>query len=119
MAAPTVDSVGGLSRTGGAGLDRTFRWLCLGAGLVVLVVLALIVVSTTNKAWPAFQDEGLSFITSKHWDPANGHFGALAFIYGTVIISVFQATSSMSISMILTFGSVPQNCAAMMSARWL
>ncbi len=98
MVAPTVEPVGGLTRTGGAGLDRTFRWLCLGAGLVVLVVLALIVVSTTNKAWPAFDEEGLSFITSKHWDPANGHFGALAFIYGTAVISVIALAVGVPLS---------------------
>jgi phosphate transport system permease protein len=106
MAAPTVDSVGGLPRTSGAGLDRTsgvaldraFRWLCLAAGMLVLVILALIVISTTNKAWPAFRHEGLSFITSKDWNPPAGHFGALAFIYGTVIISVIALAVGVPLS---------------------
>src|SRR5690349_10032743 len=106
MAAPTVDSVGGLPRARGAGLGRTsgvtvdptFRWLCLAAGMLVLVILALIVISTTNKAWPAFRHEGLSFITSKDWNPPAGHFGALAFIYGTVIISVIALAVGVPLS---------------------
>ena len=35
--------------------DRVFRWVALAAGLMVLVVLALIIVSTTNQAWPWFR----------------------------------------------------------------
>jgi phosphate transport system permease protein len=98
MAIQTVDPVGGLARTRGSGLDRLFRWQCLAAGLLVLVILALILVTTTNKAMPAFRHEGLSFITSKNWDPANGDFGALAFIYGTVIISVIAVAVGVPLS---------------------
>ena len=31
---------------------------------------------------------GLGFLTGTDWDPSNGHFGALPFIYGTVLTSV-------------------------------
>jgi phosphate transport system permease protein len=98
MAAPTARSVDGLPRTRGAGLDRLFRWQCLAAGAVVLVILALIVISTTNKAWPAFRHEGFSFVTSKNWDPANGHFGALSFIYGTLVISIVAVVVGVPLS---------------------
>jgi phosphate transport system permease protein len=106
MAAPTVETIDGLPRTRGAGLgrtsgvgvDRAFRWLCLGAGMLVLVILALIVVSTTQKAMPAFRHEGISFITSDNWNPPAGHFGALAFIYGTLIISVIALVVGVPLS---------------------
>jgi phosphate transport system permease protein len=78
--------------------DRLFSWLCLGAGLLVLVVLALILVSTSNEAMPAFREEGLGFITSDLWDPARGHFGALAFVYGTLVSSAIALVIAVPIS---------------------
>ena len=71
---------------GGRG-DSFFRGVALVAGLAVLAILALIAWSTTKQAWPAFQAEGLSFLTSDVWDPAAGQYGALAFIFGTLLSS--------------------------------
>lgn len=53
----------------------------------MLAVLGLIAASTTNQAWPAFQHEGFGFVTSTNWDPNHEHFGALAFLCGTLLIS--------------------------------
>ncbi|HEY0398324.1 MAG TPA: phosphate ABC transporter permease subunit PstC [Acidimicrobiia bacterium] len=78
--------------------DQTFRWLCLASGLLVLVVLGLILVSTSNEAMPAFRQEGLRFLTSKVWDPAGGHFGALAFIYGTLVVSAIALVIAVPVS---------------------
>ena len=86
--------------------DRTFRVLTLLSGLVVLVILALIAVSSTGKALPALRHEGLHFVTSRVWDPANGKFGALAFIYGTVVTSligiVIAVPVSIGIALVMT-----------------
>jgi len=78
--------------------DQTFRWVCLASGCLVLVVLGLILFSTSQQAMPAFRAEGLSFITSKNWDPASGHFGALAFIYGTLLVSAIALIIAVPIS---------------------
>jgi phosphate transport system permease protein len=78
--------------------DRTFSALCLASGLLVLVVLGLILISTSNEAMPAFRQEGLSFLTSKVWDPAAGHFGALAFIYGTLVVSAIALVIAVPVS---------------------
>jgi phosphate transport system permease protein len=78
--------------------DRVFRGVALGAGLVVLAVLGLIAVSTTREAWPAFQAEGIGFVTSDDWVPAEGRFGALAFIYGTVLVSAIAVVFAVPIS---------------------
>jgi phosphate transport system permease protein len=86
--------------------DRTFRMVTLVCGLLVLVILALIAIFMTNQAWPAFTQEGIHFITSRNWDPNNNHFGALAFIYGTLGISlialVFAVPVSLGIALFLT-----------------
>ncbi|MGZ4715430.1 MAG: phosphate ABC transporter permease subunit PstC [Acidimicrobiales bacterium] len=82
----------------GAGGDSVFRGVALVAGLAVLAILALIAWSTTKEAWPAFQVEGISFVTSDVWDPANGTFGALAFIYGTLLSSFIALLFAVPVS---------------------
>jgi phosphate transport system permease protein len=74
--------------------DTTFRLLLGSAGLSVLVILAAMLVSTSIQAWPVFQHEGWSFVTSSTWDPGisrtevTGQYGALAFVVGTLATSV-------------------------------
>ncbi len=86
--------------------DRGFRYLALSCGLLVLVILALIAVAIVGKAWPAFRVEGLSFFTSRVWDPGNNKFGALAFAYGTIVTSfialVVGVPVSVGIALVLT-----------------
>lgn len=79
--------------------DRSFRLLALGSGLLVLVVLVLIAVSTTREAWPAFSDAGLDFFLSDRWAPNEGEFGALAFIYGTAVVSAIALAISVPVSL--------------------
>jgi phosphate transport system permease protein len=78
--------------------DRAFRWLCLAAGLLVLVVLGLILLSTGNEAMPAFREEGVRFLTSDVWDPPAGRFGALPFIYGTLVASAIALVIAVPVS---------------------
>ena len=66
--------------------DRIFRTVTAGSGVVVLVILAGIAISTTVEAWPAFAKSGLAFGTTNDWNPAEGRYGALAFIYGTFVV---------------------------------
>lgn len=68
--------------------DRTLRVLTLTAAAVVLALMVFI-------GWQMFAASGLSlskfgwsFITSTAWDPVNGKFGALPFIYGTLVTSL-------------------------------
>ena len=83
------------SRTG----DTVFKAAALLSGLTVLVVLAGIFVSTTKEAWPAFAHQGLSFLYSSDWNPPAEQFGALAFIYGTVVISIIALVIGVPVSL--------------------
>jgi phosphate transport system permease protein len=88
-----------LEGASGAGRgDLFFRILTLGAGLMVLAILAMIVVSTAWQAWPAFQQQGISFITSNNWDPNTDQFGALAFIWGTLMSSGIALVMAVPVS---------------------
>jgi phosphate transport system permease protein len=77
--------------------DRIFQILALASGLLVLVILVLIAVSTSQQASSWFSAEGLKIFTND-WDPASNHFGALAFIYGTAITAVIAVIMAVPVS---------------------
>ena len=77
--------------------DRSFQWLALGAGLLVLVILILIAFSTTQQASSWFTTEGWS-IFGTTWDPAANKFGATPFIYGTAVTGVIALVMSVPVS---------------------
>ena len=85
--------------------DRAFAIIALASGLLVLVILVWIAVSTTNQAWPWFTTEGWKIFTN-NWNPAANDFGALAFIYGTAVtalIAIIMAVPvSVGIALLLT-----------------
>src|ERR1700751_4489756 len=68
--------------------DRVFRSAITACGLSVLALLVLIVyelMSRSNLSWHAF---GFKFFATSDWDPVNEQFGALPFIYGTLVSSL-------------------------------
>ncbi|MET0894858.1 MAG: phosphate ABC transporter permease subunit PstC [Acidimicrobiia bacterium] len=77
--------------------DRLFEYVALLAGLMVLVILALILFSTTQKAWPWFQEEGLG-IFANDWVPSQGKFGAGALIYGTFLVGFLALLMAVPVS---------------------
>jgi len=85
--------------------DRTFQIVALVSGLLVLVILVLIAVSTTQQASLWFRTEGWG-IFGTNWNPAANQFGALAFIYGTAITAaiaiILAVPVSVGIALLLT-----------------
>lgn len=79
-------------------LDRIFRGSTLGAGAVILIVLALIAYTITNRSLPVMRSEGVKFFTDRHWIPANGVYGALSFIYGTGVTALIAVLVSVPVS---------------------
>ncbi len=81
--------------------DRLFRYAVLGFGsVVVLLALGIFLKLTTNSilAWEKF---GFSFLWTSTWDPVEEIFGALPFIYGTVV----SATIAIAVAVPLGVGS--------------
>jgi phosphate transport system permease protein len=97
---PTV-ALGGRDR--GAWGDTAFRGIAAGAAVSVLVILAFIAITMTHEAWPALSRTGLDFVTSDRWIPnsVNGqppHFGALAFVFGTAVVSAIALVLAVPVS---------------------
>lgn len=86
--------------------DPVFATMTGVAGILVLIVLGYMVVVTTLTAWPVLQSQGLSFIFSTAWNPSQGQYGILAFVYGTVVTSlialVIAVPFSLGIALFLT-----------------
>ncbi len=68
--------------------DRFFFWLMTLAGMSVFALLVLIGVYLAVTALPTVEQFGWSFLIRNNWDPVNGEFGALAFVYGTIVSSL-------------------------------
>src|ERR1700726_2365057 len=78
--------------------DRVFGWIIFGCALVVLAILALIVwqlVSRSQASWHAF---GWKFFGGQDWDPVNDQYGALPFIYGTLVSSILALVIAVPLS---------------------
>jgi phosphate transport system permease protein len=76
-----------LRTSGGEISDQIFKYAMSACGFAVLGLLILIVyelVLRSNLSWHAF---GLKFFAASDWDPVNSRFGALPFIYGTLVSS--------------------------------
>jgi len=68
--------------------DQIFKFLMFLTAFSVLVIMGLITYEMIIGAWPSFQKFGFGFITSSEWDPVLDKYGALPFIYGTLISSL-------------------------------
>jgi phosphate transport system permease protein len=68
--------------------DILFKGVAVAASVAAAFLLALIAYKVLRLAWPAIQDFGLAFVWTNAWDPVQEHFGALIFIYGTVVTSL-------------------------------
>jgi phosphate transport system permease protein len=67
--------------------DELYRRLLAAAALAVFGVVALIVWETAHGALPAMRAFGWRFLVSTDWDPVAVRFGALPYLYGTVVSS--------------------------------
>src|SRR5580658_6022218 len=72
--------------TGEAG-DRVFKTAMLLCGSAVLAMLVLIVYELVLRSGPSWHAFGFKFFSGHDWDPVNEQFGALPFVYGTLVSS--------------------------------
>jgi phosphate transport system permease protein len=68
--------------------DRIFSALMLLCGVSIFAIVLLILVELISGSKLTIQKFGMSFFFGSAWDPVNGNFGALPFIYGTLVSSI-------------------------------
>jgi phosphate transport system permease protein len=97
---PGTSSAGAWQKKGvGRKADSLFALLAGASGVLVLLALAYMVISTTRTALPVFRLEGISFITGSNWDPGNKSYEILPFIYGTIVTSIIALVIAVPMSM--------------------
>ena len=67
--------------------DRAFKWLTLLMALSVFVLIVLIGCQLAHGSRLALAKFGWRFLISSEWDPVSEQFGALPFIFGTLVSS--------------------------------
>jgi phosphate transport system permease protein len=68
--------------------DRLWNAILLGFGGAVFVLAGLILVILLRSSQPLFRQVGFfSFLTGTAWNPVTDAFGALPFVYGTLVTS--------------------------------
>ncbi len=79
--------------------DRLWTAGLTAAGGLFLAVAGVVVVVLTRTAAPALTQLGIRrFLTGQEWDPVSGVFGALPFVYGTVVTSVVAIALALPVS---------------------
>ncbi len=68
--------------------DGLYRGLLQSFGMLVLAVVGLIVWECVRGAGPAMHAFGPRFLIGVDWDPIADHYGALPYLYGTLVTSL-------------------------------
>lgn len=86
-----------LSPTGSTG-DAVFRGVLLLSALLIVVIVVMMVSAMASNSMLSIREFGFSFLTGRDWDPVKGEFGALPFIYGTVVSSLIALVIAVPLS---------------------
>jgi phosphate transport system permease protein len=76
------------SRGNSAIADSGFRGLMILCALVIFAIVALILFELVMRSQLSIAKFGMGFFFKQAWDPVSGEFGALPFIYGTLVSSL-------------------------------
>jgi len=72
--------------------------LLVAMGGAILAVVGLVVLELVKVSRPALAAGATQFLVQKTWDPVAGSFGALAFMYGTLVTSVIAIAVAVPVS---------------------
>jgi phosphate transport system permease protein len=79
--------------------DRAFRGLTFGAAVTVLALLGSVIAVLIYGATPALRTFGFSFLVDQSWNPVTEQFGALAPVYGTLVVSLIAMVIAIPIGL--------------------
>ncbi|MHB8618524.1 MAG: phosphate ABC transporter permease subunit PstC [Chloroflexota bacterium] len=79
--------------------DAAFRAVALFFGGLVFVLIVLMVAEMVSQSRASFGTFGFGFLTSTTWNPNAKQFGALPFIYGTVVSSLLGLAIATPVSL--------------------
>jgi phosphate transport system permease protein len=71
----------------------------LGAASLVLLIVVAMILALAYESRLSISQFGFRFLSGTNWDPVKGDFGALAFIYGTVVSSLIALLIAVPLSL--------------------
>jgi phosphate transport system permease protein len=87
-----------LSPTGNTG-DAFFRAAMFTVALLMLLLVVAMIWALASHSILSIRQFGFGFLTSREWNPIKGQFGALAFVYGTIVSSLIALVISVPLSL--------------------
>jgi phosphate transport system permease protein len=87
-----------LAPTGNTG-DAIFRGALFFVALVLLLIVTAMVFEIASNSMLSLRRFGFGFLTGSSWNPVRGDFGALPFIYGTIISSLIALLIAVPLSL--------------------
>jgi len=78
--------------------DKAFEWVPLAMALAVVVLVFLVGWQLARGSSLAIRRFGFHFLTTSTWDPVAEQFGALPFIYGTIVSSLIALIIAVPLS---------------------
>lgn len=86
-----------MARTNSLG-DRVFRTILFIAAALMLIIVAAMIGMMVSNSLPTIQRFGFGFLTGTEWNPAMDKYGALPFVYGTVVSSLIALVLAVPVS---------------------
>ena len=93
-----------MARGNSAFADRSFHVLMVLCALSIFAIVGLILSELMLRSQLSWKTFGFAFFANvstamgSYWDPVNGHFSALPFIYGTIISSLVALVISVPLA---------------------
>lgn len=79
--------------------DHAFAAAMLACGLSLFAIVVLIVIELVLQSRLSLHEFGWRFFKGTNWDPVAGDFGALPFIYGTIVSSLVALVIAIPLSL--------------------
>ena len=79
--------------------DMTFRTLVIACAVSLFIVVVLIFLQLIQQSGLSLHKFGFRFLSTSMWNPVTGQFGALPFIYGTLVSSLLGLLIAVPLSM--------------------
>jgi phosphate transport system permease protein len=87
-----------LSPTGNFG-DAVFRGALFCCALLLVVIVVAMFFEIGSNARPSIAEFGFGFLKGREWNPIRGEFGALPFVYGTIVSSLLALVIAVPFSL--------------------
>jgi phosphate transport system permease protein len=88
-----------LAKTSNSLGDQVFRTVLFIAAALIIIIVAAMIGMMISDSMPTIRRFGLGFLTGTEWNPAMDKYGALPFVYGTVVSSLIALLLSVPVSL--------------------